>query len=130
VQRAIRHRLRITAALAAAVLAAGSTLAAAAGTRGDPPSGRFDVVRFASVTRTPRAILGTVGIGVDIVGTIRDVGGKITFSQHVVPRGPGVGFQRLSAADRASLARPLRTFVRTHPHASPLWSRLLRDLSR
>jgi hypothetical protein len=120
----------MTAALATALLAGGSTLAAAAATRGTAPSGRFDVVRFANVTHAPRAIVATLGIGVDIVGTVRDARGTITFSQHVVPRGPGIGFRRLSAPDRASLAKPLRTFVASHPHASPLWRQLLRDLSR
>ena len=126
----VTYRARWTAALAVAVLAGSSTVAAAAATRGPAPSGRFDVVRFASVARTPRAIVATLGIGVDIVGTVRDARGTITFSQHVVPRGPGIPFRRLSAPDRASLAKPLRRFVTSHPRTSPLWRRLLRDLSR
>ena len=125
-----RHPARLAAALTAAVLSGGPTLAAAAATRATAPSNRFDFVRFATVAHGPRAIVATLGIGVDIVGTVRDARGTITFSQHVVPRGPGIPFRRLSAPDRASLAKALRTFVATHPHTSPLWRQLLRDLSR
>jgi hypothetical protein len=122
-----RRRLASTAAAAAAVLAAVPALAGATSVR---PSHRFDGVRFASVTHGPRAIVGTLGIGVDIVGIVRDTRGAIVFRQHVVPRGPGIAFGPLSAADRASLTRALTRYLRATPHANRLWRTLLTDLRK
>src|SRR5438105_2686000 len=66
VHQKTRHPARLAAALTAAVLAGGSTLAAAAAPRATAPSNRFDFVRFATVAHGPRAIVATLGIGVDI----------------------------------------------------------------
>ncbi len=95
------------------------------------PSTRFDHVRFAEVVEDPSgAIVGHMGIGIDMVGTVHDARRVITFEQHVVPGPPGE-FRRLSGPDRASLAAALRTFIGSaDPPASPLWQRILEDLER
>jgi hypothetical protein len=92
--------------------------------RADPPSSRFDHARFGAITKdeTRHVLLGHVGLGVDVAGTVRDVDHELSFEQHVVIREPGP-FRPLSAADQASLARALTAA----PPADPNWQQVLQD---
>jgi len=98
---------------------------------GSQPSHRFNYIRFGSVVHDAcNAIVGDVGLGVDVVGTIHDANGFVTFEQHVVMLPPGP-FQQLSAADKASLAAALDAFIgKAHPRANPLWDQIAADLKK
>ena len=94
------------------------------------PSGRFDHARFGAIVKdTSGAIVGHLGLGVDVVGTVHDAQGAITYEQHPVPFRPGP-FQPLSTADRASLSAALKSYVTSTQNADPLWSTLLSDLDK
>jgi len=95
------------------------------------PSTRFNFIRFGEVVRDASgAIVGHVGLGVDVVGTIHDANGDVTFEQHVVMLPPGP-FQQLSAADKASLAAALDAYIaKAHPRANPLWDQIADDLRK
>jgi hypothetical protein len=97
----------------------------------ESPSTRFDGARFGNITRDAGGgLVGHVGLGVDVVGTIHDACGFVTFEQHPVPLQPGA-FRPLSSADRASLAAALEKFIASAtPPADPLWGTLLHDLTR
>lgn len=91
--------------------------------RTDPGSTRFDRARFGTVAQDGRGILfGHLVLGVDVAGTVRDVGGSLSFEQHVVVM-PAGAYRPLSAADRSSLAKALAA----NPPADPLWQRILAD---
>lgn len=67
-------------------------------------SGRFASARFGQVDRDEGGVLyGHLVIGVDVVGTVRDAAGLITYEQHVVMLPPGA-YRALSRADLISLA--------------------------
>lgn len=88
-----------------------------------PASIRFDIAHFETVTQDERGILfGHLVLGVDMVGTVRDVGGSLSYEQHVVVMQPGT-YRPLSAADRASLA----TALTANPPTDALWQRILAD---
>ena len=95
------------------------------------PSTRFNYIRFGGIVRdTSSAIVGHVGLGVDVVGTIHDANGDVTFEQHVVMLPPGP-FRQLSAADKASLAAALDAYIGSaQPHADPLWDQVAQDLKK
>lgn len=94
--------------------------------RTDPPSSRFDHAGFGTVAQDERGILfGHLVLGVDVAGTVRDVGGSLSYEQHVVVMPPGT-YRPLSAADLASLAGALSA----HPPADQLWQRILADARR
>jgi hypothetical protein len=96
------------------------------------PSGRFDHVRFGEIHKDPAGMLiGSLGIGIDVVGVLHDAQGEITLATHVVPlKGPGQ-FHKLSKADEASLASALEKYIAgAKPKANPLWEQVLRDLKK
>jgi hypothetical protein len=98
-------------------------------TVGTTASNRFEQARFAGISKDAGgAIVGHLGLGIDTAGTVHDAAGEITFSFHVIPRPPGP-FRPLSPADLDSLAAALTTFLATTPHADPLWTDLLTDLT-
>lgn len=87
------------------------------------PAIRFDIAHFETVTQDERGILfGHLVLGIDMVGTVRDVGGSLSYEQHVVVMEPGT-YRTLSSADRASLAQALAAASPTEP----LWRRILAD---
>lgn len=92
------------------------------------PSARFDHARFGDVAKDASgAIVGHLGFGVDMAGTVHDASGAVTFEQHVVPMHPGA-YQSLSRADRGSLAANLEKFLAGSPN--PLWSEVVSDLKK
>jgi hypothetical protein len=95
------------------------------------PSNRFNFIRFGEVVRDASdAIVGHVGLGIDVVGTIHDANCDVTFEQHVVMLPPGP-FQQLSAADKASLAAALDAYIsNAQPPANPLWDQIAEDLRK
>ena len=94
----------------------------------DQPSTRFANARFGEIVQDMGgAIVGHCTLGVDVVGTLHDTHGLVTFEQHVVPMPPG-RFRHISTADRASLINALEDFIKVTPAASPLWSQVLQDL--
>lgn len=95
------------------------------------PSTRFNNARFGDIAREASGVIvGHCGLGVDVVGTIRDEHGVITFEQHALPL-PSGQFRPLSRADRASLANALKTFIDTaQPPANPLWVEVLEDVRK
>jgi hypothetical protein len=66
-------------------------------------SGRFTPARFGTVDDEGAALYGHVVIGVDVVGTVRDAPGELSYEQHIIPLPPG-RYQALSPADLTSLA--------------------------
>jgi hypothetical protein len=98
---------------------------------GSQPSNRFNYISFGEVVRdTSDAIVGHVGLGIDVVGTIHDANCDVTFEQHVVMLPPGP-FQHLSAADKASLAAAIEAFIsKAQPQANPLWAQIAEDLRK
>jgi hypothetical protein len=92
--------------------------------RTEPPSRRFDGVRFGEIARDEArgVIYGHVMLGVDLVGTVRDERHLLSFEQQVVT-GPAGAYRLLSPADCASLARALAA----HPPTDPLWQDVRRD---
>lgn len=67
-------------------------------------SGRFASARLGQVDRDQGGVLyGHLVIGVDVVGTVRDADGRITYEQHVVVLPPGA-YRALPRADLISLA--------------------------
>ncbi len=95
------------------------------------PSARFNEARFGAITRDAAgAIVGHLSLGIDVVGTVHDLHGAITFEQHVVPLQPGQ-FRRLSKADRLSLAAAIDASIRTTtPSVDPLWQQVAHDASK
>lgn len=98
---------------------------------GNQTSTRFNYVRFGEIAKDASgAIVGHLGLGVDVVGTIHDANCDITFEQHVVMLPPGP-FRHLSAAERASLADSLDAFIASaQPRANPLWDQVAEDLRK
>lgn len=97
---------------------------------GPSATNRFEHARFGAVARDMRgAIVGHLGLGTDVVGTVHDSGGAISFEQHVVVLPPG-RFRPLSQPDLDSLAAALTVFTETTPDADPLWRQVLDDLRR
>jgi len=98
---------------------------------GSQSSNRFNYISFGEVVRdTSNAIVGHVGLGIDVVGTIHDAHCDVTFEQHVVMLPPGP-FQHLSPADKASLAAAIEAFIsKAQPRANPLWEQLADDLRK
>jgi hypothetical protein len=92
--------------------------------RTEPPSLRFDGVRFGAITRDEaRGILyGHVTLGVDLVGTVRDERHLLSFEQRIVTGPVGV-YRPLSPADAASLARAMAA----NPPADRLWQVIRQD---
>jgi hypothetical protein len=92
--------------------------------RTGPPSHKFDHARFGAVTKDEsRGILyGHVGIGVDVIGTVRDQNHRLSFEQRL-PVGPAGVYRPLSPADAASLARALAA----NPPSDPLWQQIRQD---
>ena len=90
----------------------------------EPVSMRFDTARFGDVTKdeTRHILYGHLALGVDVVGTVRDMDYELTFEQHVVVLPPGA-YRPLSPADRHSLAKALEA----RPPADPLWQEILKD---
>jgi hypothetical protein len=96
---------------------------------GTASSNRFEQARFAEISKDAYgAIVGRLGLGIDTAGTVRDAGGKITFSFQVIPRPTGP-FLPLSPADLDSLAAALTACLENTPQADPLWRDLLNDLT-
>jgi hypothetical protein len=93
------------------------------------PSTRFNLARFGDIAEDASGtITGHLGLGIDVVGTVQDADGVITFEQHPVPLPPGP-LQPLSPADAASLAAALDTYISTaNPPADPLWVQVAEDL--
>lgn len=94
------------------------------------PSTRFNEARFGAIVRTDSgAIVGHLGLGVDVVGTVHDTRHSISVETHVVPLHPG-RFRRLSEGDRESLAAALAGAIKSEaPTLDPLWQQVLQDLS-
>jgi hypothetical protein len=92
--------------------------------RTGPPSHRFDNARFGGVTKDEsRGILyGHVGIGVDVIGTVRDQHHRLSFEQQLAV-GPAGVYRPLSPADSASLAQALAA----NPPSDPLWQQIHQD---
>jgi len=95
------------------------------------PSGRFDNVTFLGIHKDDDGVLvGSMRIGIDVVGLIRDEDGVVTVAtQVIVMRRPGP-FEHLSRADRLSLAIALEKFVASsQPNPDPSWLQVLSDLN-
>jgi hypothetical protein len=92
--------------------------------RTEPPSHRFDGVRFDAIARDEaRGILyGHVTLGTDLVGTVRDERHLLSFEQRIVTGPVGV-YRPLSPADAASLAQAMAA----NPPADPLWQVIRQD---
>lgn len=90
------------------------------------PSHRFDHARFGTVTHDESrgVYFGHLGLGIDVVGTIRDDHGVLAFEQHIVPAQPGP-FLALLPADTASLAAALTAYLRDNPGADQVWKQIL-----
>jgi len=89
-----------------------------------PPSHLFDGARFSTVTHDEsRGILyGHVGLGVDVIGTVRDHAHRLSFEQRVVTGPTGV-YRPLSPADCASLVAALKS----NPPADTGWQEIGKD---
>jgi hypothetical protein len=92
----------------------------------EPASTRFDTARFGEIRKdeTRHILYGHLVLGVDVMGTVRDMDYELSFEQHAVVLPPGA-YRPLSPADRASLARALEA----HPPPNPLWQEILKDAS-
>jgi hypothetical protein len=92
--------------------------------RTEPPSSRFDGVRFGAITRdVARGVLyGHVTLGDDLVGTVRDERHLLSFEQRVVTGPVGV-YRPLSPADAACLAQAMAA----NPPTDPLWQEIRQD---
>jgi hypothetical protein len=88
------------------------------------PSHLFDNAKFGTVTHdeTRGVLFGHVGLGLDVVGTVRDMAGNLTLESHVVPRGHGP-YRPLSPADRESLVAALDKAN----GLDPLWKQIAAD---
>jgi hypothetical protein len=73
-------------------------------------------------------VVGLLGIGVDVVATIHDTNGSITWERHVVPRPPGP-FVPLTDHERDGLTAALSAWLEANPN-NPAWKRVLNDLER
>jgi hypothetical protein len=89
-----------------------------------PPSHLFDGARFGAVTHDEsRGILyGHVGLGVDVIGTVRDHAHRLSFEQRLATGPTGV-YRPLSPADCASLDAALKA----DPPADPGWQQIGTD---
>jgi hypothetical protein len=94
-------------------------------------SALFDGARFADITKSPSGVItARVGVGVDVVGTITDDAGALSYEQHpVMLKGSGVT-RPLSPAERASLATTLEKYLSSHASANPLFLELLDDTKK
>jgi hypothetical protein len=89
-----------------------------------PASHLFDGARFGTVSfDESRGILyGHVGLGVDVIGTVRDQHHKLSFEQQLVVGPTGV-YRPLSPADCASLAAALEA----NPPSDARWQEIRAD---
>jgi hypothetical protein len=90
----------------------------------------FAEVRFGQTVEEifggTRTIIGHIGLGVDVAGTIHDhTGGMITWEHHIVPLPPGP-FRALTAHERTSLKDALTTWLETNSDSG--WQQILADL--
>lgn len=94
-------------------------------------SDRFAEARFGRVTHdeTRGVYFGHVGLGVDVVGTVRDDRGILSFEQHVVTMLRG-SYRALSPADQASLTAALSRYLDNNNAADPGWRQILTDAQR
>jgi hypothetical protein len=89
-------------------------------------SGRFASARLGTVDRREGGVLyGHLVLGVDVVGTVRDAYGSISYEQHVVMLPPG-SYQVLSPADLTSLADAIEAAGTD----DPAWAQIGSDARR
>jgi len=90
----------------------------------------FSNVRFgqavAEIFGGEKTVIGFLGFGVDVVGTIHDANGMVTWEHHVVPLPPGQ-LRPLSASERDSLKAALTDWLKDN-HVSG-WPEILADIS-
>lgn len=95
------------------------------------PPDPFANARFGSATETvfggTITIIGVIGLGVDVVATIHDVGGSITWEHHPVPRPPGP-YRPLTSSERDGLTAALSAWLENNPN--PAWQQILSDLEQ
>jgi hypothetical protein len=94
------------------------------------PAG-FGAVRFGSAVEEvfggTITVIGHLGLGIDVVATVHDAGGDITWERHVVPRPPGP-FRPLTHAERDALTAALSAWLESNPNGA--WQRVLSDLEK
>lgn len=95
------------------------------------PSATFDHARFGTIEKDAAgALVATLGIGVDVVGTVHDQHGTLSYEQHPVPMKAGAAHP-LSPEDQASLAANLKKYISAQgPAVNPLWQQLLHDIKK
>ena len=95
------------------------------------PATPFERARFGEIVRDAAgSILGQLAFGADVVGTVHDIGGTISFEQHPVPLQPS-SFHPLSATERAALVTALERYLAAaRPAPDPLWEQVLQDAKR
>jgi len=95
---------------------------------GADASNRFEQATLGAIVQDKlTGIIGYLGFGTDVAGSVHDKNGSITFEQHVVPL-PPERYLPLSQADTNSLAAALIAYLDKTPAADPLWRRVLSDL--
>jgi hypothetical protein len=67
-------------------------------------------------------LFGHVGLGIDVVGTVRDMAGDLMLESHIGPRGHGP-YRPLSPADQESLVAALERAS----GLDPLWKQIAAD---
>lgn len=89
-----------------------------------PQSHLFDGARFSTVTHdeSRRILYGHVGIGFDVIGTVRDHAHRLSFEQQIVT-GPAGVYRPLSPADCASLLAALKA----NPVSDTGWQEIGKD---
>jgi hypothetical protein len=95
------------------------------------PPDLFAQARFGSATEEvfggTVTVIGLIGLGVDVVATIHDTNGVITWEHHPLPSQPGP-FRRLTTSEQDGLTAALSAWLEGNPNAA--WGRILRDLQK